>query len=366
MTPITLPPTPSRATRSRGSRGARPLARAPRPLASDPHGESPRGGSSTQGAIGSGGPLGRYTDPAGRPRELVTRPGHAGTVLVIDRDATTLGDRRLLAHLAADEPAENANLVCRCYLDDPRSPRCRAVIAEDLHTVPFAGRRERPEPGSTPTHLASYYPAHLYSDDPAQLDSSDLTWRDASDLIQGSSVRELCDREGRRHRLEAQNVDMRIPELRWRQYPPRGAGGEPRTESVRDVVACLESYEPVCALTAIALDRHRKDPHLSVAVLGAELGRIDASRIVLNRGLRRAVQRAIRTQGLTLSEIALRCGRIKRDAKGNASGETSWLARRVGIAPESGGGVPTPWIHSEVLALIARNGLGICPREVEL
>jgi hypothetical protein len=27
---------------------------------------------------------------------------------------------------------------------------------------------------------------------------------------------------------------------------------------------------------------------------------------------------------------------------------------------------PTPWVHSDVLALIARDGLGISPREVEL
>ena len=104
-----------------------------------------------------------------------------------------------------------------------------------------------------------------------------------------------------------------------------------------------------------------------MAVLRAELQRLDASRIVLNRGLRRAVLDAMRTRGLSISEIAIRCGRVKRDSGGNCSGETSWLARRVGIMPEGGGGGdPTPWIHSEVLALIARHGLGISPREVEL
>jgi hypothetical protein len=43
-----------------------------------------------------------------------------------------------------------------------------------------------------------------------------------------------------------------------------------------------------------------------------------------------------------MSEIAIRCGRIKRDANGNESGETSWLARRIGTLPESGrtGGDP--------------------------
>ena len=49
------------------------------------------------------------------------------------------------------------------------------------------------------------------------------------------------------------------------------------------------------------------------------------------------------------------------------SGETSWLARRIGVTPR--GRVrpqPTPWIHSDTLALIAREGLGLCPNEVEL
>jgi hypothetical protein len=67
-----------------------------------------------------------------------------------------------------------------------------------------------------------------------------------------------------------------------------------------------------------------------------------------------------------MSEIAVRCGRVKRDGKGNVSGETSWLARRIGLLPEGGQSRPTPWIHSDVLALIARDGLGASPREVEL
>ena len=62
----------------------------------------------------------------------------------------------------------------------------------------------------------------------------------------------------------------------------------------------------------------------------------------------------------------MRCGRIKRDAAGNESGETSWLARRVGLLPEGGRDAPTRWIHTDVLALIARDGLGVSPREVEV
>ena len=78
------------------------------------------------------------------------------------------------------------------------------------------------------------------------------------------------------------------------------------------------------------------------------------------------VQKTVERQQLSMSEIALRCGRVKRDRKGNESGETSWLARRVGLLPEGGRDTPTPWIHSDVLALIARHGLGVSPREVEL
>jgi hypothetical protein len=182
---------------------------------------------------------------------------------------------------------------------------------------------------------------------------------------------ELLDRHGHCHRLEALDAGMSIPELRWCRFPSHRKSGGPseigrQPESVRDAVACLESYEPVRAITARALARYREDSAISVSVLRAELLRIDASRIVLNRGLRRAVLEAMQTQGLSLSEIAFRCGRVKHDSNGNVSGETSWLSRRVGISPEGGGGEPTPWIHSEVLALIARKGLGISPREVEL
>jgi len=105
---------------------------------------------------------------------------------------------------------------------------------------------------------------------------------------------------------------------------------------------------------------------VSTTVLRAELERVLESPIVLNRGLREAVLARVRKGELSMSEIAIRCGRTKRDAAGNLSGETSWLARRLGLLPEGGKSEPTPWIHSDVLALIARSGLAIAPREVEL
>jgi hypothetical protein len=315
----TLPPTRAYRSLSRDSR-SRPAPAAHTPVA-----------ASSAPAIPAAA-LARYTDRGGRPREILALGGYGGSVLVVDRDAFSRGDRRLVAHLAADEPFENARLVCRDYLRDSRARRCRRLAAEDLQRVPFAER----------------------------FDDED---RGALDRPSVQST-ELCDRHGRHHRLEPLAAGLSIPELRWCR---RDGGAHPQPESVRDVVACMESYEPVRTLTARALARHRDDPSVSVAALRCELQRIDASRIVLNRGLRRAVLHAMRTQGLSLSEIAYRCGRVKRDGKGNCSGETSWLSRRVGISPEGGSdGEPTPWIHSEVLALIARDGLGISPREVEL
>ncbi len=281
------------------------------------------------------GPLARYTDHAGHLREVLALPGHGGSVLVLDHDAATWGDRRLVAHLAADEPLENANLVCWHYLRDPRPRRCRPLAPEDLLAAPFAEGCELPEDG-------------------------------ACDPLPPPDAVELLDRHGCRHRLESLATGLSIPELRWCHFRPE-RGGDPQPESVRDAVGCMEGYEPVRALTVRALAHYRDDATVSVAVLHSELQRIDASRIVLNRELRRAVVHAMRTQGLSLSEIAHRCGRVKHDSKGNCSGETSWLSRRVGISPEGGGdGEPTPWIHSEVLAVIARDGLGISPREVEL
>ena len=159
---------------------------------------------------------------------------------------------------------------------------------------------------------------------------------------------------------------MSIPELRWRAHSPALSERVPAPVSVREAIACLEDYEPVRTSTVQALLRHRGDSEVSTTVLRAELQRVRDSPIVLNRKLRKVALATIEREGLSMSEVAIRCGRVKRDAGGNESGETSWLARRLGILPEGGRDVPTPWIHSDVLGLIARQGLGISPREVEL
>jgi hypothetical protein len=278
-------------------------------------------------AVGERRRLARYACPDGGLREVLTLPGAVGSVLVVDRDAHTLGDRRLVAHLAADEPPENAALVCESYMRDVRVRRCRCrrVTPEDLELVPFTGCRP-------------------------ELDGA-------------CGLDDARDRHGNAYWLEPRATGMTIPELRWRREPPSGAS---RLVSVRDAIAGLESYEPVRTTTLAALTSHHEDPTVSTVVLRGELERLQKSTIVLNRGLREAVLAAIERQGLSMSQIALRCGRVKRDANDNESGETSWLARRLGLLPEGGLRTRTPWIHSDVLALIARRGLGISPHEVEL
>jgi hypothetical protein len=277
------------------------------------------------------GVLGRYLDPEDRPRQVVALPGAQGSVLVVDRDATTLDDLRLVAHLAADEPPENAAVVCDHYLWDATGHWCRRVTPEDLQGAPFAEAEEQdPEAEAIPRS------------------------------------RTLTDGQGRTYRLELCLAEMSIPELRWHRRLPV-AGSEPAEPvTMREAIASLESYEPVRTLTHRALAVHSEDPAVSTAMLRNERARVDSSEIVLNRGLRRAALAATATQDVSMSEIAIRCGKVKQDSRGNESGETSWLARRLGLAPESGERAPTPWIHTDVLALIARCGLGISPREVEL
>lgn len=271
--------------------------------------------------------LASYVTATRVPREIVTRSGAGGSTLVIDRMALTGADARLVGHLAADEPPQNARILSELYLRSPDRGRCRSLTDEDLLSTPFA---------TAPSPIAD------------------------------SSGGSLTDREGFTYWLVAARDERPYRELRWRRMKPSEPEGRGTPVSVREVVAALESYEPVRALTVRALERHAHNRALSLATLRSELQRLDSSRIVLNRGLREAVQAAVTSGELSLSQIAIRCGRVKRDAEGRVSGETSWLARRTGQISEAGRDGPTPWVHSKVLALIARKGLGIAPREVEL
>jgi hypothetical protein len=309
--------------------GARPRPRAGRADGPAKHEPPPMGRA-----------LGRYTSGDGRPRELVARPGAGDSVLVIDRDAATLCDRRLVAHLAADEPSENVAIVCRHYLADDAGRWCRRVEPEDLETAPFADPRAL---------------AGRDGGEPAG---------QARDFDVESEVTEAL---GSAYRLALLALpDSSSLQLRWSRRAVGDVEAEWEPAGLRELVGTLESYEPPLTLTATALARYDDDPRVSLKRLRGELERMCASPIVLNRGLREAVLRTISTRGTSLSEIARRCGMVKRDRRGRLSGETSWLARRIGLMPEGGESAITPWVHSEVLALIARRGLGISPREVEL
>jgi hypothetical protein len=266
----------------------------------------------------------------GRARELLALPGHGGSVLVLDRDAATLCDRRLIAHLAADEPPENAELVCNHYLKDVRGRWCRRMRPEDLRIPPLPEKVDR---------LRREEPSH-----------------DA--LVKG--------RDGNAYRLSPIQSERCILQMRWCRYLTESDYPCWRQISLREVIGAVESYEPMRTLTEQAITLYEKDRRVSVARLRSELERLDSSPVVLNRRLREVVLDAVDRGGASMSEIALRCGVVKRDRRGKLSGETSWLARRIGIMPEGGEKQVTPWIHSEVLGAIARMGLCISPREVEL
>jgi hypothetical protein len=272
--------------------------------------------------------LRRYEDPAGRVREIVCREGAAGSLLVIDCDLARDGEPRLLAHLGADEPPENAALVCEHYLRDGVGVgvRCRALTAQDIVTPP--------------SYEAGPWLADAVS--PSDDLGPDLPFR----------LRRVCG-------------EMSIPALRWTRVERPDASRQ-SVVSLREAIAELESYEPMRSLSVRALATAGEDPCVSTVTLACELERVLESSIVLNRGLREATLCRVRRDRVSMSEIAIRCGRVKRDSNGKLSGETSWLARRLGLLPEGGYQKPTPWIHSDVLAVIARQGLGIAPREVEL
>lgn len=276
--------------------------------------------------------LTRYTPFTGTLREVVAVEGAGGCTLVIDRDISTGLDQRLVAHLAPDEPPENAEIAAALFAREASEQhiRCRPVVAQDL--VARAPQDcEEPDLRTTAPH--------------------------------GDC--EIGDRIGCTYRLETVSGAASIPELRWRRHPSPAQPGEPCTVSVREAIGAVQAYEPIRAITRFAVASHGVRGAVSVAVLRLELRRILCSPIVLNCKLRETVLRQVALEGLSMSEIAMRCGRVKRDPGGSVSGETSWLGRRLGLLPEGGRARPTPWIHTEVLALIARRGLGISPREVE-
>lgn len=276
--------------------------------------------------------LDSYVDADGRDREVIAIRRGDSCVLVVDRDRTTLGDRLLVACLAADEPPANAALTCALYIEDPNRGRCRRLCREDLTDV-----------------LPS-------------VEEQEVAWPPVGGEL---AVRAENGEEEAIYSIEPLATRRADSELRWhvRRRAPRPFAPVP--VSLRDVVAAIESYEPVYERSLAALAACERDANVSGTTLRQELERLRESPVVLNRGLREAVNAAVQG-GLSMGEIAVRCNRIKHSGSGAVSGHTSWLARRIGLLAESGNSRPTPWIHSQVLALIARDGLGVSPREVEL
>jgi len=253
----------------------------------------------------------RFTDPQGTPREVLIADGEDGAAIVFERPANGHAAPGLVGSVAADEPSGTAEHLAELFALDAASRliRCRALPGRD-------------EPDSAAAH--------------------------------GALESDLIDARGQVHRLQRVSTGASLQELRWLRD---GAG----PVSVRDVVGALQTYAPVRAATEAALGVEG----VSTATLRAELGRVLESPILLNRCLRERVGREVSGGAVSMGEIALRCGRTKRDSTGNRSGDTSWLARRIGLMPEGGSASPTPWVHTAVLALIARSGLCASPLEVE-
>jgi hypothetical protein len=280
--------------------------------------------------------LATYTTRSGEVREIVCLTGAEETRLVIDRGCGGASDARLLAHLAADESVDNARRISDMYLADTRTRSCRSLTSEDLRCAFGEGA------------------------------SSACALPNGREDDKGTSLATaLADSHGASYRLEVCGGRGSISQLRWCRFAAQD-GQRPEPVSLRHVIGVLESYEPARTLTLAALARYADEESVSVVALRGELERVSLSPIVLNRGLREAVERALAGGEVTMSEIAIRCGRLRRGERGAISGETSWLGRRIGLVAEAGHSQPTPWIHSDVLALIARDGLGVCPREVEV
>lgn len=262
-----------------------------------------------------------YLVPDGPLRELVTLDGHAGSTLLVDQIALSGADRRLVAHLPADEPPANVALTCRLYLADRlRRGHCRKLRAGDLAADPLP---------------------------PAAADPQAIE-------------RELTDTEG--HLLRLRRVDGPSWPLRWTRSLAPHRQQPYEVVPLRRAIGCMQTYEPILTLTAQAA---AATPGLASGRLRTELAQLRASAIVLNTQLRAAVLAATAGGQATLSQIAIACGHTKLAPDGHRVGETTWLKRRIGIRGDGTGAPPTPWIDQRVLELIAIRGLGLAPIEVE-
>jgi hypothetical protein len=267
-------------------------------------------------------PLGSYYDEKDEQREILALTLTDKSRLVIDSPSGGLRGALLIGRLAADEPQENARILSDLYLADEEKGHCRALRHQDLS----------PEKTSRPT--------------------TQVDWHDS-----------LHDAEGREYRLALCDTGMSVPELHWIRTEPE-AGEDHELLTLRAVVEGLDAYEPARRMTVQALSE-TKGREVSNNRTRLSLERLAESSTVLNRRLRQAVLASV-AHGTSLSEIAARCGHHKTDSSGHVSGETTWIARRTGMKAEPGEAKPSRWVHVDVLALIARDGLDLAPMDVEL
>lgn len=348
---------------------------------------------STDSSSALGEVLGSYQlDDRTRLVALHRTPHGAG--LILDTEADTRTDPRLVGRLDADEPGAAAAALALEYLArPPRARRCRYVQPTDWldeHEAPPPSPMGEailwdPEGGRHRLVHRSAGVAGWYAESSDGLDSHPMTMEYTVARVGAAAVcgatrrllpslaawsrghleRELAAMDGatREDDLDAilhspGSGSFRIAELdgelRWIADP----GSEPRT--VRAACGAVATYEPVVGLTRLAIRRGEAN----TSRLQRELADVEALRTTLNRGIReRFLAMATCDPRITRSEIARRCDRCRpRDDRPDAS----WVARRLGLKPSSGESVPTPWIAPAVLSLLATQGLGIDPSEVEL
>ncbi len=107
--------------------------------------------------------LGSYVRvDSGQTREAVSLKRPDGSTLVVDYQHGTLSDGRLVAHLPADEPPENAQIVCELYLADDTKGRCCAVTAEDFDLTRHATAPSPADDAPTALDAVNDADGHVY------------------------------------------------------------------------------------------------------------------------------------------------------------------------------------------------------------
>lgn len=249
--------------------------------------------------------LGRYIALDTRQqREVVRIKLRDGGTLVVDYERGSLDDGRLVAHLAPDEPGQNAQIVCDLYLADQSRGHCRPLSPQDFEVTAHAATPAGTIQPAPPTSSLRDADGHVYR------------------------IRELP--------LTGAPLGGCRRELRWTRSLRPDREDAYAAVSVRQVIGSLQAYEPALTITRDALAH--SDERVCVRPLREQLDRLAESPIVLNKRLRHEVQHRVGRGDVSMSQIAMRCGKVKRGPRGNLSGQTSWLARRIGLMPEAGSG----------------------------